>query len=233
MEKRNKILIGVLSAFILIFCIGVILDSSNNITEEGLDKNHLSTAEAGTTYSITINCSGVSNVIKIYGMDFIPQGGIQEFELEQRVYSLYGAQVGRFTSFEVTSSGVVSYDPVFEGSVLLGEGTSILTVIGHPIIINATDVDQDIALGYWPHINSFMGWTEAGTTRTYKLVVSGQYTYGLWTYFTSHFATFDILPTGVISYDNSHLGIIEGNGTNTLKPTGVFQNCQDGISKLP
>ncbi|MBA7522160.1 hypothetical protein ES705_14277 [subsurface metagenome] len=29
------------------------------------------------TYSIAINCSGVSDHIKIYGMDYIPQWGIQ------------------------------------------------------------------------------------------------------------------------------------------------------------
>ena len=219
MEKKNLILLGVLGALVLIFCAGMAIDTSVNVTEKGINETDLSTAEAGITYSITINCSGIDNKIRIYGMDYIPQGGIQVFELEEGTYSLQGALVGVFAHFEVNSSGVVLYDSTLEGGVFLGEGSSMLTVIGHSITVDATDVDQGICLGHWGY-DSFMDWTEPGNTTTYKLVATGQYTYGLETYITWRFANFYILPTGAVFYDNSQIGIIEGNGTDTVKPVG-------------
>ncbi|MHA2051734.1 MAG: OmpL47-type beta-barrel domain-containing protein [Promethearchaeota archaeon] len=218
MEKKNLIILGVLSVVILIFCAAMAIDSSDT-TEEGLDKSHLSTSGAGTTYSITIDVSRVDNHIRIYGMDFIPRGGVQVFNLEEGSYSLQGGLVGVFAHFEVNSSGVVSYDSTLEGSVLLGESTPILTVIGHSVTIDATGVDQAICLGHWGY-DSFIGWTGPGNTTTFKLAVSGQYRYVLETYNTWWFTSFDVLPTGMVSYDNSQVGIIEGNGTNTVKPVG-------------
>jgi len=220
MEKKNLILLGVLGTLILIFCAGMAMDTSANTSEVGLNKIQLTTADAGITYSITINCSGVDNQIRIYGMDYIPQGGIQEFVLEQGSYSLCSGHVGHFAWFEVTSSGVVSYDSLLEGSVFLGEGTSMLTVVGHSVTINATGVDQQIGFGNWHYTNSFLGWIEPGTTKTYNLVVTGQYKYSLWTYLTLHFATVEVQSTGVITYDESQIGIIEGNETNVLTIIG-------------
>ncbi|MHA1235923.1 MAG: hypothetical protein ACTSQL_12685 [Promethearchaeota archaeon] len=109
MEKKNLILLGVLGALILIFCAGMAMDTSATTTDEGLNKTHLTTADAGTTYSITIDCSGVDNKIRIYGMSYIPQGGIQVFDLEEGTYSLQGGGVGVFAHFEVNSSGVVLF----------------------------------------------------------------------------------------------------------------------------
>ena len=116
-------------------------------------------------------------------------------------------------------TGVVFYDNSQVG-IIEGNCTNTVKPVGHTITIDASDVDQRIAFGYWAGVASFMGWTEPGNTTTYNLVVSGQYKYGLWTLFTRQFATFDVLPTGAISYDNTHLGIIEGNSTNTIKPIG-------------
>ena len=171
-------------------------------------------------YSITINCTNVSNVIKIFGMDYIPQGESQTFELDEGFYSLFGGQVGIFAAFEVNSSGVVNYDVELEGSVLLGRGTSTITIVGHSITIDATDVDQSIALGYWSIAGTFLGWTEPGYNSTYNLVISGGYKYSLYTYFTHAFAYFDVLSTGVINYDNTQVGFIEGNETDVVKIIG-------------
>ncbi|MHA1235925.1 MAG: OmpL47-type beta-barrel domain-containing protein [Promethearchaeota archaeon] len=107
--------------------------------------------------------------------------------------------------------------------IIEGNGTDTVKPVGHSITVDATGVDQAIGLGYWGSTDSFMGWTEPGNTTTYNLVASGQnsrYTYSLWTWVTWRFTSFDILPTGAIFYDNSHVGVIEGNGTNTVKPVG-------------
>ena len=77
-------------------------------TEEGLDKTQLSTSEAGTTYSIAIDSTGVDNHIKIYGMNYTPRGGVQVFDLEEGIYSLHGALVGKFALFEVNTLSYLS-----------------------------------------------------------------------------------------------------------------------------
>ena len=220
MEKKKLILLGVLGALILIFCFGLAMDTLVTTTDEGLNKAQLTTSDAGITHKISINCSSVRNRVKFYGMDFIPQGGIQEFYLEERAYTLYADQIGGFAAIVINSNGAISYDSFLEGGVLLGQGTSNLTVIGHPITINATEVDQRIGIGNPVTTASFLGWTEPGNTTTKSLVANGQYKYNLYTSYTGHFSSFEILPTGEVLYDNSQVGIIEGNCTNTVNLLG-------------
>ncbi|MHA1235924.1 MAG: hypothetical protein ACTSQL_12690 [Promethearchaeota archaeon] len=108
-------------------------------------------------------------------------------------------------------------------AIIEGNGTNTVKPIGHAITVDATGVDQAVGIGYWRSTDSFMGWIEPGNTTTYNLVANGLnswYTYVLWTLFTWDFASFHVLPTGEVFYDNSQVGIIEGNGTNTVKPVG-------------
>jgi len=180
-------------------------------------------------HPITINATDVDQGIGLgswsYSLSFLgwtEPGTTRTYNLVvngNRKYDLWAYLTNQFATFEVQPTGVITYDNSQIG-IIEGNETSVLKIIGHPITINATGVDQQIGLGQWNYPLSFLGWTEPGTTRTYNLVVNGNRKYDLWAYYTNKFATFEVQPTGVITYDNSHIGIIEGNETNTVKPIG-------------
>ncbi|GAG93950.1 unnamed protein product, partial [marine sediment metagenome] len=200
------------------------------------DNSHIGIIEGNETstvkvigHLVTINATDVDQKVGLgnywYENSFIgwiEPGTTRTFNLivnRLKKYELWAYYTHRFASFEVQPTGVITYDNSHIG-IIEGNETSTVKVIGYPVTINATDVDQKIGLGEYWYTYSFIGWTEAGTTRTFNLIVNGQKKYELWAYYTHRFASFEVQPTGVVTYDNSHIDIIEGNETSTVKVIG-------------
>jgi len=170
-------------------------------------------------HSITIDASQVDTNIKILGYDYIPAGEVDTYDLAEATYTLQSSQGSTFAAFSVGADGTVQYDAEYIG-VISGAGTSTVTPIGYPITIDAAYVSQDIAFGYWAFVDSFLGWTESGSTRTYNLVANTNYDYPLYVQLGHEFARFAVTPDGTVQYGPEYVGVISGAGTSTVTPIG-------------
>nr|MDO8112626.1 hypothetical protein [Candidatus Sigynarchaeota archaeon] len=175
-------------------------------------------------YPMTLDATGLSLNSYIAYTDFWTGiGGTRLYYLPTgvpfRVATYPGGEFPTNTSFTMLSNGMVSYDPAIDSIVFHGVGTTILTIIGYPITLNATGLS----------VNSYIAGTEPmatgiGGTRIYYLPTSVLFRVGTTPggYFPSN-TSFRVTSSGKVSYDLVLDGLVfRGYGTTVLSFVGVL-----------
>ncbi len=185
-----------------------------------------------TGHNVTVDASGVDVRITI-GSPFFEESNLGYVPLRQnRTYSLVAngqydyvlfSSIGYgFARFAVKPNGTIQYAEALEGGVVTGCGTTTIKPTGHPIMIDASEVDQKIGLSYWGNTGTFLGWTEARSTRTFFLVANTLNPYWVETCSGRNFAGFKVNPSGNAVYDASYENAVTGNNTSTIRPRGYL-----------
>jgi hypothetical protein len=173
-------------------------------------------------YDITVDASNVSvNISAEHGWMGI--GAIATYDFSEGSHLIYSSGSGRVAYFNVEADGTVSYDLTYDGKVFTGYGTSTITVVGHPITLDGTDLDVTITVvgcgsrQYTDYHGSITLYLPANVERLqdeYYKVYQG--TSG------GYIAYFNVEADGTVSYDTDAYepGVFSGIGTNILKVIG-------------
>lgn len=162
--------------------------------------------------NLTVDATGVSSRVIIDG-NTIQEGTVGVIDLAPNTpFSVQLAPGAIFSSIEVSSVGVVSYDPSFEGNPFTGAGTATLTLVGHPVTIDAT------ALSGTAIVTGLENFSPAKSF-TYSLVPGDYRIQGLPG--GVHSFVFSVDGAGDVAYDPGLDGVVyAGQGTDTLSVLG-------------
>ncbi|MHA2294099.1 MAG: PKD domain-containing protein [Candidatus Hodarchaeales archaeon] len=168
----------------------ILYDTPFQVTTEGtvdydLAYDGVTLAGKGTStitlvgHPITIDTSGFALKTGVWGIDWIPKGGVKTYRLPagRSFYNYSLLKSGNFptnlqcSDFFVDLNGSVVYDPSYDGITLEGMGTSYLKVLGYPVTIDLSNVSSNLRLWGMDYSDII----EAGTSRTYSLMPNNKY----------------------------------------------------------
>jgi hypothetical protein len=171
-------------------------------------------------HSITIDATGVDTQINI-GFGYIPKHGTETYDLSTGTFYEVFSYPGGYDicRFQVDVNGNIFYDEAKYGGRVQGNGTSTLTIPGHNITLDGTQVDTDLRL-------SNLGATNWGGSITFSLPANDPNTpghgYSVFSYPGGYdICSFWVNEDGTVGYDETkYNGRAQGIGTSTLTIPG-------------
>jgi hypothetical protein len=227
MEGRRRLLVVVFVTLGFLFVTGMIVLAPNSHTNllandrlpfpDNTLSDFVPSEESMSSFPITIDASGISLNLLVPGYGWMGVGAISTFDFSPGVYSFTDSAGANLPSFEVASSGAVSYAIELDGVVYTGSGTSTLSILGFPIVVDASS----LSVGVWV-LGASTGWIIDPVTHYLPAMTTNPYNFrishggGAW-----DVASFYIDQDGTTLYDASIDGILlNGLGTSTIEVLG-------------
>lgn len=174
--------------------------------------------DSAASHVITIDVKGISPTIMDPNSNVLNGLELNQVWLDEGAHRLgvYGVAANQLPIFTVEQDGTVSYDAQYEGTYYIGNGTSTLTLVGYPVILDASDVSTGIQLRY---VQSGSTKTvSAGDSETYVLpAVDG---FNVQVAYADVIGHFDVDVNGSVSFDAEYDARFEGDGASTLRIKG-------------
>jgi hypothetical protein len=187
---------------------------------DGVFSGHGTSTLSVVPHAITLDATGLTQTtLRFVGVTSTPSfdsGELQHLALASTAsfgYLVETAGSGVIGFFKVTPAGTVDYDASTDG-VFAGRGTSTLTVVPHPITIDATGLIRTTLrfIGV-TSISSF----DSGVIQHFALASTASFGYLVETAGSSVIGFFKVTPAGTVDYDSSLDGrVFSGRNTSIL-----------------
>jgi hypothetical protein len=167
-------------------------------------------------HAISIDASALTEANLLFLGRTFDSKSVQQLELPSADVGSYplliasGAGIG---AFGISGAGALVYDAALDGGVLTGQGSSKLTVVAHPITIDATMLSQRTLMFYGGSITPAF---DSKTVQHYALAAATPDSYSIVTGAGAVIGSFTVKPNGTLDYATALEGIFTGQGGTTL-----------------